>query len=279
MKERRNGVAHERNETIMPIREESWAPGTPAWVDLTVSDVERSQKFYAQVLGWEFQGGEEEFGGYLNATVQGQIVAGMAPPMPGMGDPVHQWTTYLAVASSAQAESAITAAGAEVLFGSMQVGPFGTMALYADPTGAVFGTWESASHTGYNLYNEPGSVMWNEAMVGDFEAGRAFYSTVFNYTYQDVPMDDVHYAMVSVAGHEDPVAGIGLSEGMPPHWALTFAVADAGAAIEAATAHGGEVVAPVAQTEFGQLAVLKGPDGELFAVMGSATEEATGSRN
>ncbi|UJH69941.1 VOC family protein [Ornithinimicrobium sp. INDO-MA30-4] len=91
-------------------------------------------------------------------------------------------------------------------------------------------------------------------------------------------MENVKYAMVGVPGHDDPVAGIGLSEGMPPHWALTFAVTDAKAAVEVATAHGGEVVAPVATTEFGQLAVLRGPDGEMFAVMGSATESATASK-
>lgn len=51
----------------------------------------------------------------------------------------------------------------------------GTMAVYADPTGAVFGTWQSGTHTGYNLYNEPGAVLWSEAMVGDFDVAREFY--------------------------------------------------------------------------------------------------------
>lgn len=159
----------------MPIREEAWAQGTPAWVDLSVTDIERSKKFYSALLGWEFEGGEEEFGGYLNATVKGQTVAGMAPPMEGMDEPVHAWTTYLAVDDSAATEAAISAAGAQVLFGSMQVGPMGTMAVYADPTGAVFGTWQSGTHTGYNLYNEPGAVLWSEAMVGDFDVAREFY--------------------------------------------------------------------------------------------------------
>lgn len=255
----------------MPIREEAWAQGTPAWVDLSVTDIERSKKFYSHLLGWEFEGGEEEFGGYLNATVKGQTVAGMAPPMEGMDEPEHAWTTYLAVDDSAASEKAIAAAGAQVLFSSMEVGPMGTMAVYMDPTGAVFGTWQSGTHTGYNIYNEPGTVLWSEAMVGDFDAAREFYANVFGYVYQDVPMENVQYAMVGVPGHPDPVAGLGLSEAMPPHWALTFAVADAQAAVTAAAEHGGEVVAPVVATEFGELAVLRGPDGEMFAVMVAAT--------
>jgi hypothetical protein len=44
------------------------------------------------------------------------------------------------------------------------------------PTGGLFGLWQSGGHTGVDLYNEPGSLTWNEAMVGDYQAGMDFYA-------------------------------------------------------------------------------------------------------
>ncbi|UJH69942.1 VOC family protein [Ornithinimicrobium sp. INDO-MA30-4] len=158
----------------MPIREEAWAQGTPAWVDLSVTDIERSKKFYSALLGWEFEGGEEEFGGYLNATVKGQTVAGMAPPMEGMDEPVHAWTTYLAVDDSAATEAAISAAGAQVLLGRCRLARWARWRSMRTPLVPCLGPGNRA-HTGYNLYNEPGAVLWSEAMVGDFDVAREFY--------------------------------------------------------------------------------------------------------
>lgn len=243
--------------------------GAPAWTDLSVTDLGRSKAFYRDVLGWDYAGGEAEFGGYLNATVDGHAVAGMAPPMEGMPEPPHVWTVYLMVADAAAVERAVTVAGGTTLMPPMEVGPFGTMALHADPTGAAFGTWQPGSHEGFETYDVPGSVAWTEAMVGDFDRGRQFYADVFGWTYQDLSEGSMRYAVAQVPGDERPgSAGLGLvGSDEAPYWSVVFQVSDTDAAAERVRASGGRVTTEPFDSEHGRIAEATGPDGERFALM------------
>lgn len=249
----------------------TWPVGSPSWADISVTDIGRSMDFYRAVLGWEFEGGSEEFGGYRNAVVDGDVVAGMAPPMEGTEETPHYWTTYLATDDSAATEEKITAAGGTVLMGSMQVGPFGTMGIYADPTGAVFGTWQPASHFGFQRYGEPGAVAWNEAMVADFERGKQFYTDVYGWTYEDMSGEGMEYAIATTPG--DPAGmtcGIGVDKDNPqPYWSVVFAVDGTDDACERVRSAGGSVMVEPFDFEFGRIAVATGPDGEPFGLITS----------
>lgn len=88
----------------------------------------------------------------------------------------------------------------------MGIGDYGSMTVAADPTGAVFGLWQSGTHTGVDLYSEPGALTWSEAMDADYEAGKDFYAEVFGYTY--VPMGEgFDYSTAELDGQ--PVGGVG----------------------------------------------------------------------
>lgn len=252
----------------MVVRHEPWEPGTPAWVDLSVADLARSQAFYRGLFGWEFTDSDPAYGGYCNAMVDGELVAGMAPPMEGMDEPPHVWTTYLAVADTEEAVGRATAAGAQLLMPPMELGSFGTMALATDPAGATFGLWQSDQHTGTNRVNEPGSLVWNDAMVGDLAAAKRFYAAVFGYHYQDLSMGETPYALASLEPEGRPVCGIGQQEpGRPSSWSASFAVADADEAVGRARDAGGSVLTEPFDFEFGRMAVVAGPDGETFSVV------------
>jgi predicted enzyme related to lactoylglutathione lyase len=240
-------------------------------VDISVTDIGRSQAFYREVLGWEFTEGEPEFGGYCTALVGGRGAAGMSPPMQGNEGAPSVWTTYLAVADSAGAEAAIMAAGGQVVFGSMPVGDQGVMGLYSDPTGAFFGTWQSGQHLGFAVANEPGAVTWCEGMVGDFETGKAFYADAFGFTYTDMSSEAMPYAMFSVPGGERPAGGIGgVSGGQPAGWTVTFEVEGTDAAVARVRDNGGEVITEAFDFDYGRIAVVSGPDGETFGLITSA---------
>lgn len=243
--------------------------GAPIWIDISVRDLERSQEFYRQVLGWEFTtSNPESFGGYTQALVNGQMVAGMAPPMPGMEEPPHFWTTYLAVSDSATTQEAITAAGGSVMMPPMQLEELGTMGIFTDPTGAVFGTWQPGVHTGFEISRVPGSLTWSEAMVGDYDQGKAFYTEVFGWTYNDMSADGMKYAIFTVPGDGSGMSGgIGQVEaGENPYWSVVFAVDDVDAAVQRVLQAGGGLMAEPFDFEFGRVAVVTGPDGEPFAV-------------
>lgn len=255
----------------MTERTTPWPAGSPAWADLSVSDIERSKTFYTSVLGWDYTGGGDEFGGYLNATVDGKAVAAMAPPMEGTDEPAHVWTVYLAVEDGADAQQRITEAGGSVLMPPMQVGEFGAMGFYADPTGAAFGTWQAGSHTGFQLVDEPGAVSWTEAMTGDFERGKEFYAAVFGYRYQDMSGEGMKYAIFAGPGQDEGGMAGGFGEvdtaaGEQPYWSVIFAVDDVDDAVRRITGAGGQITTEPLDFDFGRMAVATGPDGESFGV-------------
>lgn len=254
----------------MTERTTPWPVGAPAWVDISVTDIDRSRAFYAAVLGWDYSGGEAESGGYVNATVGGKVVAGMAPPMPGndLEQTPHVWTTYLAVDDSAAAEEQITAAGGSVVLTSTEVGRFGTMGIYADPTGAVFGTWRPASHQGFELSGDPGAVAWSEAMVGDFEQGKKFYTDVFGWTYEDMSGGGMQYAIFTAPGDEAGMTGgIGAEQEQQPYWSVVFAVDGTDEAVQRVRDAGGGVVVEPFDFDHGRLAICSGPDHEPFGLI------------
>ncbi|MGY1707112.1 VOC family protein [Geodermatophilus sp. SYSU D00697] len=249
----------------MPTRNTPWPAGTPCWVDYGASDLEAAKDFYGRLLGWEFEGGDPEYGGYLNATRNGEPAAGMGPLMNPGDSPA--WTTYFATDDSQATAARIREAGGTVVVEPMEVGPMGTMAIAVDPQGNAFGLWQSGTHTGCRIYNEPGSLVWNEAAVDDPAAAREFYGAVFGFTFDQVPMDD-EMDYTTFATGENPLGGLGGHQpGSPKGWAVCFSVASTDEAVATVEAAGGKVTMAPTDTEFGRFAVVEDPWGAPFSVM------------
>lgn len=253
----------------MSIRHESWPPGTPAWVDIGVPDLDAARTFYGPLFDWDFLVGPPETGYYTSCVRDGEQVAAIGGQMPGDETPPN-WTVYLATDDAAATAAAIEANGGQVILAPMQVMEFGTMAIFADPTGAVAGLWQSGTHTGANRVNEPGAVVWNEQASRDLDAAKAFYAAVFGYTYTDLSTEGFQYVSFEVGGQTRGGLGSISPEwgpDVPPHWLTYFQVADADTAVAYVGSHGGVVVRPAWDTEYGRMAILEGPFGETFAVM------------
>ncbi|MFW3170066.1 VOC family protein [Geodermatophilus sp. CPCC 206100] len=249
----------------MPTRNTPWPAGTPCWVDYGASDVDAAKDFYGRLFGWEWTGGDAAFGGYLNATRNGEQAAGLGPLMNSEDSP--GWTTYFATDDSQATAARIREAGGTVVVEPMEVGPMGTMTIAVDPQGNGFGLWQAGTHTGYRIYGEPGALVWNEAAVEDPDAARAFYSAVFGFTFDPIPMDGgMDYTTFAAGG--DPLGGLGgVSPDVPKGWAVCFAVANTDDSVAAVQAAGGKVLMPAEDTEFGRFAVVTDPWGAPFSVM------------
>ncbi len=251
----------------MTTRDTPFAPGTPCWVDLLTSDPDLAKSFYGELFGWSAEGGEEEFGGYVSFTSGGQGVGGMMRNTEEMPAP-DGWTTYISTTDIDATASAVTSEGGRVIQQPMHVARFGSMAIVADPVGAVFGLWQSGSHTGFGRYNEPGSVTWDEHHSKDFAKSTAFYATVFGWQYDKTSdTDDFRYYTAQVDG--ETVAGLMdsaafLPDEVPSHWAVYFSVDDIDASVEKLVGLGGSVVRPAEDTPFGRIADLKDPTGAPF---------------
>lgn len=69
--------------------------GAPCWVELYTSDPDKSRAFYGELFGWTSDSAGEEYGGYVNFSKDGMLVAGCMrnDGEDGMPD---VWTVYLA---------------------------------------------------------------------------------------------------------------------------------------------------------------------------------------
>lgn len=262
----------------MSAHPDKWPAGTPCWVDIMVPDLARTQAFYRAVLGWDYTEPVAEFGGYCNATVGGQVVAGLSPQMEGMEGAPTVWTTYLATDDIEATTSAVTANGGQVIAPPMQLFALGSMAVYVDPTGASFGAWQSGEHTGFGAVDEPGAVAWDDVMTSDDDAARRFYAAVFGFTYEDLDMGGMRYAMFSVAGGQREAGGIGEGAGEDGSvWNVAFTVADVDAVVATIGEVGGTVTAQPSDFEYGRILSATGPDGERFQLVSAEKKDASTS--
>lgn len=190
-----------------------YAPGTPMWIDLGSPDVPGSIKFYTELFGWTTEDQGAEAGHYHMAFYKGKRVAGISPLPEGV--PVSTWNTYIATESADETTSKVRDAGGEVLLEPMDVMDAGRMAVYKDPTGAVFGIWQAGKHTGAELANETGSFCWNELQTRDTASARKFYNSVFGWTSNSVG-GPTEYNNWQLSGSDKVVGGMMNMPAGPP---------------------------------------------------------------
>jgi predicted enzyme related to lactoylglutathione lyase len=188
--------------------------------------------------------------------------------MPGSESPPN-WTVYLASADATADAARIEGNGGTLIVPPMPVLDFGTMVIFSDSTGAVAGLWQSGTHTGANITDEPGTVVWTEQMSHDLEKAKTFFTAVFGYSYTDMGGEGFEYVTFEVDGvTRGGLGAITADMGdVPPSWLAYFGVEDADAAADYVAGHGGSVVRPPWDTEFGRIAIVQGPWRETFALL------------
>lgn len=250
-----------------------YAPGTPSWVELSSPDTDAAAGFYGELMGWSAAepGPAEETGGYRMFQQNGKNVAGLMGHMQE-GQPT-AWATYVSVADADETAAKVTAAGGTIVVEPMDVMDIGRMALFADPTGAVFGVWQPKTFIGADLVNEPGSLCWNEVLTRDADTDKAFYPAVFDWVagrpqFEGAPDT---YTVWELAGK--PVGGMmqmtdeHFPAEVPPHWGVCFAVANCDGTVAKARELGASVTVEPMDMPIGRFAGLIDPQGASFTVM------------
>ena len=261
---------------------EGFPPGVPCWIDTQQPDRDAALRFYGAVFGWSFenhlQRGDRA---YDLATLDGRVVAAIGS---GPSDTTATWTTYIGVDDVEAAVANVAAAGGTVVAPPLRAGSAGRLALVTDPTGANLALWEPGRRKGVERVNEPGSWNWSLLSTPDPAGAAAFYAEVFGWeTDIDAPGPKLvrlpgyadfleqfdpelrarHAAGGVPEGFSDAVAWILPSRGAA-FWAVTFSVADADAAAQAAEQEGGRVVSGPTDTEWTREVVLADPAGATF---------------
>ncbi|RFU83849.1 VOC family protein [Streptomyces triticagri] len=249
--------------------------GVPCWVDAQLPDVAAGRRFYGELFGWTFDETEgPEAGRYVQAYGEGRPVAALAPKRDGRMPTV--WTVYLATADARATAARIKDAGGQLVTEPVRVGPAGTMALAADPEGAVFGLWQGDEHPGFGKQREPDSYCWTEVYSRDKALVDPFYEDVFGFDALEIEEAGVPFRIWSPAGTEagpeTAVGGRSLVTGefaaeMPGHFLVYFSVTDCDATVAATRRLGGRVRVEPLDTPFGRMAVLADDQRAVFAVL------------
>jgi len=271
------------------MEQDRYIAGVPCWVDTTQPDPDAAAEFYGGLFGWELEdlmppgsGG----GRYLQARLGGGDVAAISSPQDG-APPGAVWNTYIWVDSADATADKVRSAGGRVLSEPFDVMDAGRMAVLADPAGAVFSAWEPRRHRGATVVNEPGSVNFNDLHTSDLDGARAFYGAVFGWEVLEMGGGFAAWTLPGYGDHlerrtpglrqrmeesgappgfVDVVATLAGDAGdrTPPHWGVTFAVADADAAAARATELGGQVVVPPFDAPWVRMTVIADPQGATF---------------
>ena len=251
----------------MPARE-SYAQGTPNWVDLQTTDQAAAKAFYGEVFGWTYDDQPMDAGAvYSMAKIGDGQVAAIAPQSPELkaaGAPA-MWNTYLAVDSVDDATAKVGPAGGTVAMEPFDVMDAGRMSFVLDPSGAAVALWQANQHIGATLVNEPGTVSWNE-LITDNPAAVTFYEQVLGVTTTTVDMGGNKYTMFQVGGKEVGGTTPPPMAGTPNHWHVYFSVADADATAAKIKQLGGSVLVEPFDTPIGKMAVVADPQGAVFSL-------------
>ena len=173
------------------------------------------------------------------------------------------------------------------------VGPAGRMAVFADPTGAVFSVWQPGATKGAQLVNEAGTWNFSGLLTRDVEGAKRFYGDVFGWEASPFEPDSGSFffrrpgygdhlvsiqpdtrerfeAVGAPEGFEDAVAWVAPMDDeqfpadVPPHWHVVFATDDADATAARAKELGGTVVVEPNDQPWVRTTVIADPQGAVF---------------
>jgi predicted enzyme related to lactoylglutathione lyase len=116
----------------------------------------------------------------------------------------------------------------------------------------------------------PGTFSWAELVTSDADAAKAFYSAVFGWSYDDLPLGEGQ--VYSMAVRDGKTAAALFAGDQPPHWNCYFTVASVDEAADKAKALGANVIAePFDVMEAGRMAVFADPTGAIASIWQAGT--------
>jgi predicted enzyme related to lactoylglutathione lyase len=130
----------------------------------------------------------------------------------------------------------------------------------------------------------PGAFCWIELGTTDPKAAKDFYTKLFGWSFTDNEMGPgMTYTIFKLKGR-DVASCYTLDSakmaGVPPHWMLYIATADADASARRTAELGGRIVAPAFGVgDFGRMAVLADPQGANFCVWQAKSNTGIGIHN
>lgn len=221
--------------------------GRIVWYELMTTDMRGAEAFYPAITGWTpapFAGtdmpytvwtrGDAQIGGLM--TLPEQAKQAGAPP---------HWMIYIGTPNVDETASAAARLGARLIVPPQDIPSVGRFSVLADPHGAVFAIYTSASPSRPEAPPELGDFSWHELATTNNQSAFNFYRELFGWeetgTMDMGPMGI--YRMFGRGGR--PMGGIfdkPAEMPAPPHWLVYARVADVHRAADAVKAGCGKVL-------------------------------------
>lgn len=234
-----------------------------SFYELRTTDLDAAQKFYAQVLGWEWQSSETG-GSWLCGSRPVAAATLLSARARERGAPAH-WLGHVAVPEVEGVVSQLTALGGE------QLGPIiessrGKVAALRDPQGAVFGV--STRGDGPSP-----AVVWHELHTTDEEAALKAYTALFAWQPKDTLTLDRNVGTYRTFAWDDVGKSIGGMVGtarapqVHTHWLFYLAVHDIDSAAQRVRTLGGTVYdGPLVLPSGDRIALCADVQGAVFGL-------------
>lgn len=119
-------------------------------------------------------------------------------------------------------------------------------------------------------FNQHGAFSWNELMTADVAAAKAFYTKLFGWAIEDMPMPGMTYAVIKAGNKE--VGGImpmpKEAQGAPTMWGAYVTVDDVDLTAKTAAQLGAKLLVPPSDIPtVGRFCVIQDPQGAVISAI------------
>jgi predicted enzyme related to lactoylglutathione lyase len=240
-------------------------------VQLVTPNLPLAKRFYGGLFGWQFRDLKLEGEDYAEASMNGQLVAGLIhKPFPINETRQSSWLSFIAVHDVDSIQKLATALGAKTLLEPHTIANRGREAVFLDPQGAVFGVLGSTSGDPPDELADPGEWIWSSLSTTDPELIAGFYQTLFKYEVFDLPSDQgvKHLILTSDGYARTSVNSLPTSRlNTRAHWLNYVRVVDVDAMSAKTVSLGGHVlVEPRVDRHGGKVAIVSDPLGAPFGL-------------
>ena len=246
--------------------------GRFVWAELLTRDVGAAAEFYGKVFGWTFEtyGPADDLKTYTVVLSGGTPIGGMvyaSPKDDGKKKPGARWVGLMSVPDVQTAATLVEKDGGKVLMPPRTLGERGTVALFLDPEGGLFGVINSATGDPEDYLADDNQWLWIELMASDPAKMAEFYKSIGAYdVVGGAASGESSGFRLKSGGYARAGIQTKLDQKYPTTWVPYLRVKSVADTVSSASAAGAKIVMQPTQMHGTAVAIIVDPTGAPVAL-------------
>jgi predicted enzyme related to lactoylglutathione lyase len=246
--------------------------GRFVWAELLTRDVGAAAEFYGKVFGWTFEtyGPADDLKTYTVVLSDGMPIGGMVYASPrddGKKKRGARWVGLMSVPDVQAAANLVEKDGGKVLMPPRKLGERGTVALFLDPEGGLFGVINSATGDPEDYLAGDNQWLWIELMADDPARMAEFYKGVGAYeVVGGAASGESSGFRLKSGGYARAGIRTKLDQKYPTTWVPYLRVKSVADTVASASAAGAKIVMQPTQMHGTSIAIIVDPTGAPVAL-------------